>query len=86
MDLLEEQGVVGPAEGSNARAVLMTVDELEASSKAEDGSCHDEGRSSGGVARQDSRELERVWPASCASSAAGGVRTYLLRALAPLLG
>ena len=30
MDLLEQKGVVGPNEGSKARAVLMTVDELEA--------------------------------------------------------
>jgi S-DNA-T family DNA segregation ATPase FtsK/SpoIIIE len=29
MDLLEQQGVVGPSEGSKARAVLMTVDEFE---------------------------------------------------------
>jgi len=32
MDILEDQGVVGPSEGSKAREVLITIEEYESSS------------------------------------------------------
>ena len=32
MDILEDQGVVGPSEGSKAREVLTTIEEFESNS------------------------------------------------------
>ncbi len=37
MDILESKGVVGPSEGSKARTVLMTVDDLESMYAPSDG-------------------------------------------------
>ena len=66
MDDLEELGVVGPSQGSKAREVLMTVDELEGRSSST------AGRSSGGSASEGSGATATGDPAETGSEQAAG--------------